>query len=141
MEALSKDYEIKKEEARAAFQRTQELRKLLESHGSDASNTRFVGEIKTLSEALEVLENRNEASEKEIKRLKARAPDTASSAFTSPIAAPADALVYWRRIATQRLSATMKALPGLLVGEDHSVASALLQYRSKRIERACFRVA
>ena len=142
MEALSKDYEMKKEEARAASQRTQEMRKLVESQGSDASDTKFIDEIKTLTEALEVLENRNEASLKEIKRLKARGPEAASSDIPSAIdAASVDALVYWRRIATQRLSATMKALPSVLVGEDHSGSSALLQYRSKRMDRACFRVA
>jgi len=143
MEALSIDYEMKKEEARAASQRTQELRKLLESQGSgDTSNRKFIDEIKTLTEALEVLENRNEASEKEIKRLKARAPDPASTDFPSAtLAVPADALDYWRRIATQRLSATMKALPRDALGEDYSVSIALSKYRSKRIERACFRVA
>jgi len=149
LETLKKDYELRKEEAKAATQRAQELRKLLDVSGSGSDKTSLTHkeEVKTLTEALEVLELRNESLEKEIKKINARSGGFVGStpgahSEKNDGATRVEFLYYWRKLATYKLAAHLPSL-----SMDNSKAesfagtpSLLSSYRAKRLERACFRV-
>ena len=159
---LTLQYELRGEEATTATLRAEELRKMIGITNNTDEKGKEASEVKTLTEAIEVLELRNEALEKELKRLKASKASSIGGDLPSYDPFPGsnaivgqEALAYWRRVATQRLVLGMPALcpqgvsrsssspatPGIVSVASHEDPSVVLSaYRSKRLERAAFRV-
>ena len=147
LESLTIEYQLRKEEARVATLRAAELGKVLDGTGSEAGgSSKALEEIRTLTEALEVLEQRNEVAEKELKRLNGfggpKQSYGASGGMSESLeyfGTSVESLAYWRRVAVQKLSSQLPVLSSDAVTDVPP--SILPLYRAKRLERACVRVA
>lgn len=150
-------YEMRQEEARAAMARAEELRKMLDSYagtsekGDVLKEKKYLEEIKTLTDALEVMEQRNDSVERELKK---RGKTITSIASTVPStylnSTQSDNSIYWRKIALQRMMQTLPALSGShpitrrkqddAMGAPYRFENVISDYRAARKQRALIRV-
>lgn len=151
LDDLRVKYELRQEEAKAATTRANELRKMLDSSAGVTRDGDSIleQEVKTLTQALEVLELRYENVEKELKKSKSGMHSNPSGSnlterSTATQMANFDSLNYWRRIASQRLTLQLSTLNGTIPVKSNPTAecdsSTLATYRLKRRDRACIRV-